>query len=92
MTIYARTFLHDFARFCLTTNGCMLKMLASSSNSALCCCTKIRGYMSTIKRRDVTIPFTQEQMQKAFTPIAAARKRRNTAKFNTPVGQRVTFA
>ena len=44
------------------------------------------------KRREVKIPFTQEQMQTAFTPLSIARKRRNTAKFNTPVGERVVFS
>lgn len=48
--------------------------------------------MNTTKRREVTCPFTQEQMQKAFTPLSVARKRRNTAKFKTPVGKRVVRA
>lgn len=45
--------------------------------------------MPTTKRREVKQPFTNEEMRKAFTPIVFARKRRNVAKFLTPVGERV---
>ena len=43
----------------------------------------------TTKRRQVNVPFSQEEMRKAFTPLSAARKRRNHAKFSTPVVERV---
>ncbi|MGF1909169.1 hypothetical protein L4C38_07000 [Vibrio kasasachensis] len=44
--------------------------------------------MKDIKRREVTVPFSTEEMRKAFTPISVARKRRNLAKFSTPIGER----
>lgn len=45
--------------------------------------------MPTITRREVKQPFSQEEMRKAFTPLSVARRRRNVAKFSTPVGERV---
>ena len=45
--------------------------------------------MPTTKRREVKQPFTKEEVLEAFTPISVVRKRRNTAKFSTPVGERI---
>ncbi|MBY8063336.1 hypothetical protein [Vibrio fluvialis] len=41
------------------------------------------------KQRKVELPFTQEEMRKAFKPMSEVRARRNFSKFNKPVGKRL---
>jgi hypothetical protein len=49
----------------------------------------LKIFMTAPKRREVEILFTREEMQKAFTPVSIARKRRNYEKFSIPVGKRL---